>query len=115
MIGKLDRRITFLRRATTRNAMGELDHSYTEFSSTWAKVEKAITGDENEVLSGRQTPKRDVSFVVRYRTDLDEKVVIKFTDELGDKFYKIESINEVTSERRKAYIKIVGIKFDLEK
>jgi hypothetical protein len=66
-------------------------------------------------LSGRQTPINELDFVLRYFVGLAEDMVIQYDGLMGDRYYKIVSINEEFESRRKGYIRITGQKFDLEK
>jgi head-tail adaptor len=115
MIGKLDSRIEFLQKSIVRDAIGGETVTYVTLKSTWAYVIKPTGEDKNKELSGRQVPINELDFVVRYFIGLTEDMIIKYTGVLGERFYKIVSINEEFEERRNGYIKITGQKFDLEK
>jgi hypothetical protein len=52
---------------------------------------------------------------LRYFVGLAEDMVIQYDGLMGDRYYKIVSINEEFESRRKGYIRITGQKFDLEK
>lgn len=116
MIGKLDRRITFMEKQVVRDEIGGEEVTYLDFKSTWACVEKpARENDENVKLSGRQTAINEMDFVIRYFEGLSEDMIIKYSGVLGLKFFKIISVDEEFESRRKGYIRITGQKFDLEK
>ena len=115
MIGKLDSRITILQKSVVRDDIGGENISYTTLKSTWCKIEKKTSNDDNIELSGRQTPINELDFVLRYFVGLSEDMIIKYEGLMGDRYYKIVSINEEFESRRKGYIRITGQKFDLEK
>jgi SPP1 family predicted phage head-tail adaptor len=114
MIGKLDKRIDILEKVVTRDDYGAEVVTYQVFKSLWAKQEKNKSGDDNKEISGRQTPHRNILFTIRYCLGITEDMKIRFSDELGDKHYKIISVNEKENTRRKSYIDIEAEKFNLD-
>ena len=114
-IGDLDERIQFRQRTSVRDEFGGLSESYLSMGSCWCKVVRDVKEADNEEVSGRQVSDRSIEFIVRYRTDLNEDLIIKYDDELGIKFYKIEKIEQVPNTRRKSFIKIRATKYDINK
>jgi SPP1 family predicted phage head-tail adaptor len=114
MIGSMDRVIKFYTRNSSIDAFGGASDVYSFHASCFAGISKDVTKDNNEEISGKQTANRNAHFAIRYRSDLNEDMIIEHSDELGLKYYKIESINEITTKRRKAFIAIEGTKFDLD-
>jgi SPP1 family predicted phage head-tail adaptor len=116
MIGKMDSRINILQKSVVRDDIGGETITYNVLKTTWCSVEKpARENDENVRMSGRQTPINELDFVIRYFVGLSEDMVIQYEGLMGDRYYKIVSINEEFESRRKGYIRITGQKFDLEK
>ena len=116
MIGKLDKRIKILQKSVVRDSIGGESIVYTELKSTWAMMEKTITGnDQNLDMSGRQTAVNEIDFVLRYFVGLSEDMIIEHNGLLGVQYYKIKSVNEEGDQRRKGYIRLTCQKFDLEK
>lgn len=114
MIGQLDRVIYFYQRDDVRDDFGGLSEQFIEYSRCFANVSKKPVSDDNTEISGKQTAERNINFIIRYRTDLNEDMIVKFDDELGTKYYKILSINEMTSKRRRGFIEIEAVKYDLD-
>ena len=115
-IGQLDERIEFETRQTGTDAIGGKSEVFITSGSAWCKVIKANkTGNDHKENAGNMTGIREVEFIIRYRTDLNESMVIKYEDELGIKYYKIESINEISEDRRKSFLSIKGTKYDINK
>lgn len=114
-IGQLDERIEFKVRQVGADSIGGTLNTFSSLGSCWCKVVKNFKGNDNEEHSGKITAEREIEFVVRYRTDLNESYFIKYSDELGDKYYKIESIEELSGDRRKAFLSIRATKYDINK
>lgn len=114
MIGELDRVIYFYQKNNLIDGFGGEVEQFVEFARCFAGVKKTPLQDDNKEISGKQTAERNANFIIRYRTDLNEKMIIKYDDELGVKYYKILSINEITSRRRRGYIEIEAVKYDLD-
>ena len=116
MIGKMDSRITLMQKSVVRDAIGGETITYVDVKTTWCYVEKpARENDENIKMSGRQTAINEIDFVIRYFLGLSEDMIIKYSGVMGEKYYKIVSVNEEFESRRKGYIRLTGQKFDLEK
>jgi SPP1 family predicted phage head-tail adaptor len=66
--GSLDRRVTILRRALTRNAYGEQEETYSTLDTVWAQ-KLDVAG--REFLAARGTmAENSTRFRLRYRSDL---------------------------------------------
>ena len=115
MIGKLDSRITILQKSVVRDDIGGETITYNTLKTTWCKIEKKTSSDDNIELSGRQTPINELDFVLRYFKGMAEDMIIQYDGLMGERYYKIVSVNEEFESRRKGYIRITGQKFDLEK
>jgi head-tail adaptor len=113
MIGKLDKRIAVYQRGIGIDDFGGAVNEFSKVFECFASINKDKTGDFNKEVSGKQTGERSIAAVIRYRTGLNEAMIFSLDDELGLHYYKIEAINEVTSSRRKGYIKLEGVKFDI--
>jgi SPP1 family predicted phage head-tail adaptor len=114
-IGQLDERIEFKVRQVGADSIGGTLNTFSSLGSCWCKVVKNAKSNDNEEHSGKVTGEREVEFIIRYRTDLNESYFIKYEDELGVKYYKIESIEELSKDRRKAFLSIKGTKYDINK
>jgi SPP1 family predicted phage head-tail adaptor len=114
-IGDLDERIEFRQRTSVRDEFGGMSETYLSVSEAWCKVIREVKEANNEEVGGRQVSDRSIEFIVRYRTDLNEDLIIKYDDELGIKFYKIQKIEQVPNTRRKSFIKIRATKYDINK
>jgi SPP1 family predicted phage head-tail adaptor len=73
-IGQLDRRITLRTPVETTDAFGQLVRTYADNGQVWAAVQ-FDSNDEGEV-SDRLTAVKNVSFVIRYNTNFNEKCQI---------------------------------------
>ena len=66
--GKMDRRITLLRRTLTRNAQGEQVNTFTEYATVWAE-KRDVTG--REYFAAQQVIAENTArFFIRYRDDV---------------------------------------------
>ena len=101
MIGKLDRRVKLQNYSTSANAYGELEKTYSDLAEVWAMF-RFKTG--NEKTEGEQvTAIEKHEFVIRYRSDFNEKGRIFY----DSKYYYVKSLGEY-GEQRKRYLKIIA-------
>ena len=87
--GRLKHKIYVYERSTVRDAYLGYDTSYKLSFSTWADV-KYLGGNE-ELVNSQIFPSSDLQMYVRYRKAFNEKMRIKFEDEM----YDIDFIEEV--------------------
>ena len=95
-IGDLDRRIIFYSFTSTKNVYGELERSYSENTTVWAKVyEKSgkQTDESEEMINRRKT-----YFYIR------DNAVVNLTNQFEIKYnedtYIIDVINEIDGRDR---------------
>ncbi len=67
-IGKLNKRITFLRPVQARDSLGQDRLSYEPHVTVWATVKPYKSNDRS--LMGKKSPEVSHKFYVRYRRDL---------------------------------------------
>lgn len=104
--GKLRDRITFQKEVESTGPVKILD-SYEDFISLWA--ESRFLRGKNFYAARAANVKTDVEFIIRYRTDLDETMRIKF----NNKFFEIEGILPLDNDRMYLLIKAYEIKHDM--
>ncbi len=80
---------------------------YEDYISLWA--ESRFLRGKNFYAARAANVKTEVEFIVRYRTDLDEKMRIKF----NDRFYEIEGILPLDNSRMYMIVKAYEIKHDM--
>lgn len=88
-VGKMDRRITLLRRTLTRNDLGEQVATYAEYATVWAE-KRDVSG--REYLASQQiVAENTVRFFIRYRDDvlLTDRIVC------GDRTYDLTHVAEI--------------------
>ena len=102
----LRERITFQTKADTMGPFPPLD-DYEDFTSVWAEC-RFLRG-RNFYSARAANIKTDVEFVIRYRTDIDEKMRVKF----DGKFYDIEGIIPSDNNRMYLIVKAYEIKHDM--
>lgn len=81
--------------------------SYEFHTNLWAET-RFLKG-KNFYAARAANVKTDVEFIIRYRTDLDETMRIKFNNE----FYNIEGILPLDNNRMYLSIKAYNIKHDM--
>lgn len=101
-----DTYITFQKKVEPEGPFAPLDE-YEDLISLWA--ESRFLRGRNFYAARSANVKTDVEFVVRYRTDLNEKMRIK----LDNKFYNIEGILPLDNNRMYMTIKAYEIKHDM--
>ena len=99
-------KITFQKKINQTGPIVLLD-DYEDYKTIWSKA-KYLSG-RNFYTARAANIKTDVEFVIRYRTDLDETMRIKFNDE----FYNIEGILPLDNNRMYLIIKAYNIKHDM--
>jgi SPP1 family predicted phage head-tail adaptor len=92
-IGQLDRRITLRTPTETTDAFGQSVRVYADNGQVWAAVNFA-PGDEGEV-SDRLEAVKNVSFVIRYNTNFNEKCQIVWDGQT----FEIENVLPVERKR----------------
>lgn len=101
--GKLDRRITFQSKTSTRDAVGGFVESWSDYASRWAshrqmKITAEISGDmKDRIFYGEG----DTVFVIRYDANINSDMRLQY----NGKIYSIEGIREFGMERQ-AYMEI---------
>ena len=91
-IGRLDRRIDIQQDpASSADTYGQVVPSWTALDTVWAQV----TPSGSESHEGSQDhATRTTEFRIRYRSDVTEKMRIRYPASTGD-IYDIESITEI--------------------
>jgi SPP1 family predicted phage head-tail adaptor len=93
-IGNLDRRITFQMESFERNEFNEKITTWVNFKTVWAHV---ISTPGNEAyIADQLTAVLTMSFMIRYRTDIDIKMRVVYNGAV----YKVVSITEPEGTRR---------------
>jgi len=82
-IGQLDERIEFKVRQVGADSIGGTLNTFSSLGSCWCKVVKNRGENNNEEHSGKITGEREVKFIVRYRTDLNESILLNIVMSLG--------------------------------
>lgn len=91
--GELTKRITIQVNSSAQNGFGEEIPTWTDLTTVWAKIEMTSARAEN-VETFRNNLTKQVStyeFTVRYRTDLDRYIRIKYKD----RYFEIKNIDNV--------------------
>lgn len=106
-VGKVfDTYVTFQNKVESDGPFQPLDE-YEDYISLWA--ESRFLRGKNFYAARAANAKTDVEFIIRYRTDLDETMRIKFNNE----FYNIEGILPLDNNRMYLIIKVYNIKHDM--
>lgn len=98
--------ITFQKKVEPIGPILPLDE-YENHIGLWA--ESRFLKGKNLYAARSANIKTDVEFIIRYRTDLDETMRIKFDNE----FYNIESILPLDNNKMYLIIKTYNIKHDM--
>lgn len=96
--GDFDQRIVIQNVTESVDQFGQRIRSFSTLAAVWAKVEEK-SGTEGEV-SYQLTANRKVQFMIRWRSDINEKMPIVYRG----KIYEIESI--ISDDARKHTMKI---------
>ena len=104
--GEMRDRIT-LRVKTVQTGPIMILDDYEDYKTIWAKA-KYLSG-RNFYAARAANIKTDVEFIIRYRTDLDETMRIKFNNE----FYNIEGILPLDNSKTYLVVKAYNIKHDM--
>lgn len=75
-IGKLNKRITFLRLGTVVDDMGQDRAGWEDYKSAWATVKPYKASEHN--FMGKLKPEVTHRFYVRYRTDITPDMRIRY-------------------------------------
>lgn len=102
-VGKLDRRITFQDKTSTRNAVGGFVDSWSDYASRWAQHRQMPVTAE---LSANQKDKLfygegDTIFVIRFDDQINNDMRISYNGNL----YSIEGTREY-GDGRQVYMEI---------
>lgn len=102
--GELDRRITIQEKTTSTSAnSGDVESSWSDKWTLWAKLEDYLVGGEDFEGKRRVSGKRPV-YVIRRKAINESDFRLK--DESGDVF-NIEEVRELFDEYRDQYQKII--------
>jgi SPP1 family predicted phage head-tail adaptor len=99
VLGRMNQRIVIQSVTETRSTSGAVTETWATFATVWAAV-TFQSGSENQLIE-RQTAKTFLQFIIRHRTDINEKMRISH----DNKIYDIISIN---FEPEKQFITIVA-------
>lgn len=103
-IGSMDRRITFREPTETQSSTGATSSTWADVATVFASVMANGLGTERMAMEKETTFNRKF-FVIRYRTDITEKMILIYES----KEYDIKSIQEVDGTRKR-FLKIQGEK-----
>ncbi len=102
---KLDRRLTLRAPTSTKDDFGEETETFSDIATVWCGVD-VKTGREITQAS-QEVAINEKSFIIRYRTDVDEKCILIY----DEKTYDIISVYEIG---RKRFLQIMAQKRDNE-
>ena len=77
-IGRLRERVIIQTFTVTANAFGEPAESWADLATVWAEVKYRLLVSDEEHRADRLADLRTVHFVIRYRSDFDEKARIVY-------------------------------------
>jgi SPP1 family predicted phage head-tail adaptor len=103
-IGQMDRRVTIRQYTESTNDMGEVVDTWTNLATVYAGLSYNTTTEKLE--SGKETVFGTVDFLIRYRSDIDEKMKVRFDGE----DYDIKSIIRHDKRGRDRYLIIKAVK-----
>ena len=105
-IGSMDRRITFREATETQSSTGATSSTWADVATVFASVNVSTNslGSERMAMEKETTFNRKF-FVIRYRTDITEKMILIYES----KEYDIKSIQEIDGTRKR-FLKIQGEK-----
>jgi len=99
-IGRMDLRITFRQSTDTQSDSGATVESFADVATVWANVTANGSGSERFVME-KETAFNRKFFTIRYRTDLNEKMILIYESEE----YDIKSLQELENTRKR-FLKI---------
>ena len=110
--GRLKDRITFQKKKKQEGPVTNLD-DYEDYISLWSEARFLRGGSFYAARAANL--KTEIEFIIRYRTDLDEKMRIKYIPPFSthDKFYEIEGILPLDNNRMYMIIKAYEIKHNI--
>lgn len=94
-IGALDRKITFRQSTETQSDSGSVNETWSDVATVRANVKSRASSEKFEVE--REMTFNRKLFTIRYRSDLNEKMIIIYET----KEYDIKSINELDGTRKR--------------
>lgn len=89
-IGKLNRRITFVKNVDYKTPSGLTKKRYEDAFSVWAKIEPARGKLYHEQF--KEKIKDSVRITIRYRKDIDEGMLVKYSSNGNTRIWKIDTI-----------------------
>lgn len=92
-IGILDRKVTIQTYSLTTNSFGEKVKIWTTHATVWAAVN--YNGGKKEEEDGKLTSTDDITFTIRYMSDLISKMRVVFEN----KYYTIRDIEQIGRRR----------------
>lgn len=96
--------ISIYNKVATKDDYGGEDIKFELLDTVFADVNKK---KGNEVKRSKsQTAKRQVTFYIRWRNDITESSIIRFSDERGTNDYNIKSIKEDYTQEYKMYLRV---------
>lgn len=101
-----DTYITFQKKVDSEGPFQALDE-YEDYISIWA--ESRWLRGRNLYAARAANVRTDVEFIIRYTTDIDEKMRIK----LDDRYFEIEGILPLDNSRMYLAIKAYEVKHDM--
>ena len=96
--------ISIYNKVSTTDDYGGQDIKFELLDTVFADVKKK-KGTEVK-RSKSNTAKRQVTFYIRWRNDITESSIIRFSDERGTNDYNIKSIKEDFAQEYKMYLRV---------
>lgn len=96
--------ISIYNKVATTDAYGGQDIKHELLDTVFADVNKKKGSEVKRSKS--KTAKRQITFYIRYRSDITESSIIRFTDERGTNDYNIKSIKEDYTKEYKMYLRV---------
>lgn len=98
-VGNLRERVEIFSYSITRNTAGEELVTWALFATVWAKAEYNKTGSDEVEKQSQLTSQINLLLTIRYRSDLDTKMKVKFDGKYWD-------IRALLRDTRKQYMEI---------
>jgi len=92
IVGRLDRRITFVAPSTASNAYGEVTGSGTDYTTVWAAMDNKNAS--SKVIFDQETTRNVITWRVRSSTST-RAVTPKYVIRYGSDLYNILAVQEI--------------------
>ena len=101
--GELNQKIKIQKRTKVRNSLGEEISSYITYREVWAKVQQALSYNDNTELKEnyKEKTKQTLLFEIRYLSLINNDMRIQYKGE----YYNILNVDNVFGTNKKLIIK----------